>query len=94
MSLQQYKWYHSTKNTQNFIIHSLASPCESSDPLPVALHNVPSIVQSLGGQQNCPGVCDLEEVLGASHEGALVPSWLFNVDVGGQLSSHGCFSLL
>lgn len=62
--------------------------------LPVALHNVPSIVQSLGGQQNCPGVCDLEEVLGASHERALVPSGLLDVDVGGQLSSHGCFSLL
>lgn len=86
--------HHSTKNTQNIINDGQAPPYESSDPLPVALHNVPSIVQSLGGQQNCPGVCDLEEVLGASHERALVPSGLLDVDVGGQLSSHGCFSLL
>lgn len=75
-------------------INHMTPPYEDSNSLPVALDNVPRIVQSLGGQQNCPGVSDLEEVLSAAHERALVPSWLLDVDVGGQLSSHGSTRLL
>lgn len=75
-------------------IHDVTPPYQDSNRLPVALYNVPSIVQSLGRQQNCPGVCDLEEVLSAAHERALVPSRLLDVDVGGQLSGHGSISRL
>lgn len=62
--------------------------------LPVVLHNHSGLIQSLRGEQDIPGICDHEEVLGAPHECALVPSRLFDVYVEGQLSRHPGFLLI
>lgn len=53
----------------------------TSYPLPVALHDVPSTLQSLRRQQHIPGICDHEEMLGPTHKSTLIPSWLLDVDV-------------
>lgn len=53
----------------------------TSYPLPVALHDVPSTLQSLSRQQHIPGICDHEEMLGPTHKSTLIPSWLLDVNV-------------
>lgn len=47
--------------------------------IPVVGDDFVRVGQLLVGQQDVPGVCDGEEVLGSTHEGALVPSRLLDV---------------